>query len=371
MTACLGGPDQYRAQIVTRPFPDRPSVVWADFPVAACTWTRKLNDISDATVDVPANPDCCGKLKEMANMFSLALFELHLYRDPDGLVWAGRVTELSEDPSLSADADTVTIAARGMLSWSEVRVFAAPMPYTVGGPGQPTWTNTDVATIFEDWFLYLMSKDDPNPGLVVNPSGVLSTRSVVLSEAANGWTKLKDVIDGGCDVVEYGRVIYAGDLAAVIPRLLTITAEWFADPPGTRVSSLDQANKVWGVGGSGVLGSAGGPDPATGLLLETSLSDSGLTTLAAANAFAAAERAERWQALAFVEGTNSLSPGAPVNIQQLIPGARTAVDLYARCASVLSDMVLTDVSVSYSPTSDSTEQIEKVSVTFEQYEVAA
>ena len=91
------------------------------------------------------------------------------------------------------------------------------------------------------------------------------------------------------------------------------------------------------------------------------------TDVASANARSQTEVELRGQALPFVEGTNGISPSAPINIQQLIPGARANIDLTARCIQVLEDMVLTEVSVSYSPSNDSTESLETVSVTFEPY----
>lgn len=367
--ACMGGPEAYRAQIVTRPFPGRPSEVVEDLTVVACTWSRKKNEISRATISVPANADCCGVVSRLANSFSELLYELHIYRDPNGLVWAGRLLEVSEDPSLSSDTQTVEFTAEGLLGWPNHRVFAAPMPYNVGGPGNPNWVNSELVDIWVDWWEYLMSKDDPNVGLFSAPTGIIGSRSVVLSEAAVGWTVLKDLIDAGVDVVEYGRVLYVGDLTQFVPRLDAVTEEWFSDPPETRVTSETQANKVYATGGAGVLGVSGGPDPATGLLLETGVSDTTATDVASANARAATEVELRAQAIAFVEGTNGISPKAPVSIQSLIPGARASISLTGRCVAISEDMELTSVEVSYAPGNDSTEGIETVSVTFEPYAV--
>ena len=116
-----------------------------------------------------------------------------------------------------------------------------------------------------------------------------------------------------------------------------------------------------------MLGSFGGAEPSSGLLLEATINDTTATDVASADARSENEVELRGQALAFVEGTNGISPSAPVNIQQLIPGARANIDLTDRCIQVLEDMVLTDVSVSYAPSNDSTETIETVSVTFEPY----
>ncbi len=370
-TACMGGPEAYRAQIVTRPFPGRPSEVVADLKVAACTWSRKKDEISKATVSVPANADCCGVVSLLANSYSELLFELHIYRDPDGLVWAGRLLEISEDPSLSADTETVEFTAEGLLGWSNHRVFAAPMPFTGGGPGNPNWVSSELVDIWVDWWNYLMSKDDPDVGLISAPTGITGSRSVVLSEAAIGWTVLKDLIDAGVEVTEYGRVLLVGDLSQLVPRLGAVTEEWFSDPPETRVTSETQANKVYATGGAGVLGTFGGPDADTGLLLETGVSDTTATDVASANERAQTEVELRAQAIAFVEGTNGISPSAPVSIQALIPGARASVSLTTRCVSISEVMELTSLEVTYAPTNDSTESIENVSVTFEPYAIVS
>ena len=71
----------------------------------------------------------------------------------------------------------------------------------------------------------------------------------------------------------------------------------------------------------------------------------------------------------FVEGTNELSAAAPIDIQHLIPGARTPVSVTDRCIRVIEDMVLTKVSVSWGVTNDDTSSDEKVTVTFEPYEL--
>lgn len=368
-TACMGGPEAYRAQLVTRPFPGRPSEVVADLKVAACTWSRKKDEISKATVSVPANADCCGVVSLLSTAYSELLFELHIYRDPDGLVWAGRLLEISEDPSLSSETETVEFTAEGLLGWSNHRVFAVPMPYMGGGPGTPNWVSTELTTIWVDWWNYLMSKDDPDVGLISAPTGITGSRSVVLSEAAVGWTVLKDLIDAGVEVTEYGRVLLVGDLSQLVPRLGAVTEEWFSDPPETRVTSETQANRVYATGGAGVLGVFGGPEPTSGLLLETGVSDTTATDVASANERAETEVELRAQAIAFVEGTNGISPDAPVSIQALIPGARASVSLTNRCVAISEDMELTSVEVTYAPTNDSTENIENVSVTFEPYGV--
>lgn len=368
-TACMGGPEAYRAQLVTRPFPGRPSEVVADLKVAACTWSRKKDEISKATVSVPANADCCGVVSLLSTAYSELLFELHIYRDPDWLVWAGRLLEISEDPSLSSETETVEFTAEGLLGWSNHRVFAVPMPYMGGGPGTPNWVSTELTTIWVDWWNYLMSKDDPDVGLISSPTGITGSRSVVLSEAAVGWTVLKDLIDAGVEVTEYGRVLLVGDLSQLVPRLGAVTEEWFSDPPETRVTSETQANRVYATGGAGVLGVFGGPEPTSGLLLETGVSDTTATDVASANERAENEVELRAQAIAFVEGTNGISPDAPVSIQALIPGARASVSLTNRCVAISEDMELTSVEVTYAPTNDSTENIENVSVTFEPYGV--
>ena len=91
MTACLGVPSAYRAQIVARPFNGRPAEIVDDFgSVVACAWSRERNAITKATVEIPLTAECCSRIGWLTGMASLALFELHLYRDPGGLVWAGR-----------------------------------------------------------------------------------------------------------------------------------------------------------------------------------------------------------------------------------------------------------------------------------------
>ncbi len=366
-TGCLGIADTYRVQVLTRPIGGHVSEVVWDTKVVGVTWERVLNDISTATVTVASNQDCCGTLTLIADSVAPAMYEVHIFREPGGLVWAGILDDIGEDPSLDSDADTVDLKAVGMLSWTKHRVFAAPMPYTPGGPGQPAWVAADMTTIWVDWFNYLMSKDDPDVGVQSSPTGLVVDRAVNLSEAKLGWDVLKTLVDSGVDVVEYGRVIYVGDLTVFIPRLPTFLEEWFADPPATRVSGTDQANRVYLVGGAGVLGSAGGPDPATGLLLEGVASDSTLTTVTAADTAAARETAERANAAVFVEGTNDLAPDAPIDIQTLIPGARGPVDVTRRCVQIVEDMVLTKVSVTWGVTNDDTSQDEQVTVTFEPY----
>lgn len=366
MTACLGVPSAYRAQIVARPFNGRPAEIVDDFgSVVACAWSRERNAVTKATVEIPLTAECCARIGWLTGMASLALFELHLYRDPGGLVWAGPIDSISEDPSLSADVDTVTIAATGPLGWAQRRVFAAPMPYTPGGPGQAIWVNTDLTTIFVDWFNYLMSKDDPYIGVTSALSGVISSQSVSWTEPEPGWERLQTLIEAGVDVTEYGRTILVGGLEQLTPRLATVTEEWFADPAATEADGTGQATKVWVIGAAGIVGSAGGPDPATGLVIETVLTDSQLSTVAQANTYAARVLNERKQTDLIVSGTNELSATAQVDINELIPGSRAAVDLNARCVVAYDEMVLTKVDVAYSVADGDTDQDEKVTVTFE------
>lgn len=364
MTCLILGDSGYSAQLKRRPFPNEPLVPVAAFEVLACSWGRKLNDVTTATITVPGLADCCDALNAIVGTVSPMLFELHIYRDPGGLVWAGPVTEVSQTVNTSDAVDTVTIAAKGPLAWAAWRVFAAPMPYYGGGPGSPVWpAGSDLVDVFVDWWSYLMSKDDPLIGVTSALSGVTGSRSVVLADAANGWTVLKQIIDSGVDVTEHGRTILVGGLDALVSRLPMITESWFADPPTTRVTGDGQATRVFARGGSGILGVSGGPELATGLLLETTVDDSTVTTVVDATDLAASEVEWREQALMFVEGSNALNPSAELDINALIPGAVAAVDLTERCVPAFQDLMLVSVDVSFGP-SDQTDQAEKITVSF-------
>lgn len=364
---CLGS-FGYRAQILERPSPNRRSVEVAEFPVISADWSRVLNDISSASVEVPVHPDCCTELNYIASRVAPQLFELHLWRndnDTGGPVWAGPLVGIEEDPSGAGEAETVSLSARGPLAWSSWRVFAFPMPYSVGGPGQITWSGVDLTTIFEDWWSYLMSKDDPLIEVITSLSGITGDRSVTLSELPVGWTVLKELVDSGVNTVEYGRTILAGNLDTLVPRLPVITEEWFGDPVATRVIGDSQATRVWVKGEAGVIGLAGGPDPATGLLLEQTVDDSEAEDIASAVSRAELEVAFRGQSLVFADGDNNLRASAPVCINDLVPGAIASIDLSQRCLTTLSDMRLAEVSVSYTSSDDDTSGEESVSVQFE------
>ncbi|TBO60919.1 hypothetical protein EYS09_03885 [Streptomyces kasugaensis] len=95
--------------------------------LTACSWSRTLNDTSDARIVVAkgnASPDCCAALGQVEPW----VHELTIYRDGE-LVWQGPVTKVTEH------RDSVAVEAQDVYAWLDKLVNTSLIRYVdASGP---------------------------------------------------------------------------------------------------------------------------------------------------------------------------------------------------------------------------------------------
>jgi len=330
-------------------------------------WGRKLDDFSEASITVTksrAGADCCGKLGD-THVWG---HELRIVRDRK-TVWAGPITRIRENRT------KLTFEARDMLFWLWRRALYQ-------GPGGGTnfhyWQPADTGAIIRDMITKAFPKSAPDwdPGLidyaVLEDSGTLSTTDLLWQYTQPVGEVVKDLISAGVDLYTVGRHIYsvsdtkAGDAAPHRLREADFLTELEVVENG-----LDANTHVFVVGGqpvdgagnpiqnvSPVVGGAGDVDPFYGLVTTFSESNN-VVRQDVADGIAQARLAygNPPPVDIIVPSGAQLSPQAPVDIGQLVPGAVFQVDLDSYCRRVSQPFRLNELTVTWND-----DDVEKVAV---------
>ena len=314
------------------------------------SWSRVLDDISEASVDVP---DVFGGLRcniEFGDAIRPWRFGLKILRNGSE-VWSGPITNISRPVRDGVGADYVTLSARDAMVWTQKRITSDYLNFEAA----------DAGTVFRTVLDAGMAADNPM-GLDCPDfdTGYTMTREVVpldfeytydiLSELANsavdyfminnelavfdavdfGWYVLRD--DVKTRIMEttdpYGRYLYG-----------LFTDEAWINRPGFDIDGMSQGNSILIPGAdSGEAGfrrywSASDVDLTDGLLVHVDVSElyrpSGDGVIEEDAVFQ--QRAEsvldlRRVAVAVISG-GALSQQAPLRIQDLLPGSIWAIDL--------------------------------------------
>jgi hypothetical protein len=296
------------------------------FEVETIVWDRRIDDISEARVDLPA--DCCGVLAFIRPW----AHELHVIRDGSE-VWVGPVVV---DASCRSGK---VIVARDMLQWLTRRVIHSDHISASQG-SVPV-----AAELVTDGF----APDDPDvlPYLTTYGTGVLGGREY-LTNSGYVYDALKDLAKGSLDYTTVGRRIILMESGHSLGRTALLTCEHFGGDvcvtgDGTSVASR---GVVTGKEDSGVSGSSGGVDSFIGLVEVLHKDDRIVSSATAAD-----------QARGLVTGPDrvlvqppdgsSLSPEAPVSIHELVPGMTVPVFLECTCRTASQDMRLTKLVVRF------------------------
>lgn len=305
-----------------------------EFDFDRLTWERKLDDVSEARVTLPAS--CCGTLTQ-ARSWS---HELHISRDGDE-VWCGPIIAI---PSCRSGT---TIVAHDMLEWLDHRVIHNDHTWTGIGAVQAA------VELIEDGF----APDDPNvlEYLLQVGVGVVGDREY-LANSKIVLAALKDLANGSLDFTAIGRRIVVMNSGASLGRTTLLTCDAFQGDVCTTDDGLATVTRgvVTGDTETGVVGSYGGVDPYFGLL-EKLAEDTAIKSAGTATD----------QARGMVNGANpppllvqppdngALSPDAPVCISQLVPGVTVPVSVDCTCRTAQQDMRLTGLSVTVDATGES------------------
>lgn len=335
------GCGSYTARIVTR----GGSMLIAEIPATKLKWSRQLDDTSQADLetDQRATIACCaqlGVLRQWRHEYSVMR---------DGVeVWVG---PLAGQPKYAYQG--AQLKARDLSAWLDKRFIHNTISYV----------NADLATIFEAYVRDAMSPD-PTPGLAVtaSPCGVRGTRSVDAADYKHAGPEIRELSQSGIDWTMIGRVMLAGGLVVPSTPVATLTDEHFVDPPDVEEDGMAQANR-WAVLGAqahdAVTGQFTSGFAFTGVaesvadanedgLLEDRVQIDQVKDTQSAYAAAVGRLALTRTTIPIISG-GTLTPSAPITIDQLVPGALVNVLLQNTCRPVSGQYRLQTVDVTVAP----------------------
>lgn len=330
------------------------------------SWGRKRDDWSEGSITVTkslAGSDCCGKLGQTHTWGH----ELRIYRDGK-TVWAGPIVKVREKRA------SITFDARDMLFWFDRRSLE-----TRAGPYHP-WAGVDTGAFLRLIIQEAFTNPDPNgpnwdPGLlayaVLQNSGTTSTTERLWKHSMSVGEVVRDLIGAGMDMFTIGRAIYLiSDKLAAGTAPYRLRESDFLTELEVVENGLDAATQVFVVGGQPVdgtgnpntdpnvppvIGSAGGWDSFYGLVTQHSSSQN-VVQQGVADGIAAARRAYAYPPPIDIIVPNGakLSPEAPVDMGQLVPGRLFQVTLESYCRAIQQNFRLNELSVDWTSTTTET-----------------
>lgn len=292
-------------------------------------YNRVLNDASDAHVTIAVEGiDCCG---EMSGIRTWRHW-LNIYRE-GVFVWSGPIVQVWWT------ATETRLAAVDLVGLLDRRVVHELM----------TFNSVAVAQIASELIRDGLAPDDPGHTVtVVGTTRALGGRTYQpwIGQTAD---HLRDLSETGIDFTCVGSnmIILPDEFEDVVGRLSDDDL-----PEGLVVSedgaALATRQVVAGDEDTGVVGVAGGRNPYYGLL-EMYTEQNTLTTLSDVDQAAAEKLRGSLAAPVFIDTQDvTLSPTAPVNIEQLVPGWCLDITSGATCREITQRLKITGLSVTES-----------------------
>lgn len=334
-----------------------------EVPWKTITWSRVLDDTSQATIINPI-ADCCGLLTVM-NPWQ---HEISINRTPAPTsnveVWVGPVySPQPQPPDASSHESDIQIACRDLSVWFDKRKIHDDLIYDTG--------TADLATMFEDIVGSAMNPDNsPGISVVGSPTGITGIRTYLQDQNLLAGPELRNLSNIGVDWTTYIRQILMGGTTVFNPaaQIGPFLDQHFIVPPTVIRDGSKQYNSVTQIGsgtapdGGNAIFQVATDTDAQNLygLLEQVVTDT--TILDDPSALAGAESALALGA-SIVQITNAvLTPDAPFQMSQLIPGVLCEINLNESCVPVAGLFRLQRVDVMVDV---SAEQTETVTLTFQ------
>jgi hypothetical protein len=378
---CLGTGD-YACRVIARRTPTSAPKPVGELPVDSGSFNRGVDTITSASVTMGLTSGCCDVLSKINPL----RHELEIFRDSD-MVWCGPIRDVTVDE----EAGTASLAANDLAYWFNLRAFRHTM--------QPE--GIDLAYIFEGYANYALGRGlpewgkffegDPPTGRVlasgevrparpadpplyaddfglalhVFPCGVTGERTVYKGDLKVVWSELEELAQTGVDFTVINREMLIGGIEVtddgsgdpiVLPGRLT--DDLFDTPMRLRRTGEGMATEVL-TRANGFKSRVGGPAD-DGVEITRVLDEYSIEDQASADAAALSYYERGKDPLVYVEGSGAMSPSAPVQFQQLVPGMRVRVLFEgAGCMTFGGGMRLDGVAVSWD------EQGEKVTPTLQ------
>lgn len=331
MAGALGCPENY-----TVAFHDNRGEVpqGAAVEPASVAWNRVLDDTSDAQVVVEvSDTECCETMSNVRTWCN----DMSIYRDAT-LVWQGPLSQISYE------GDTVTLQAKDITAWLARRAIHNALDFTATGLGA-----TDLALIAEAIVRDAFAPHDPNvlQYLTVIASGIIGERKYSANAGYSG-DELRELARTGVDFTAIGhRLILAGEMP--LGRLATLDDEHFAGALRVIEDGTAAVSRAIVIG-EGVSAMAGGVGPCG--LIERLVKEDAIRDVPSAQAEADALVAGGTPTPLFLEVPDGsrLTPDAPVDIMELVPGVVMPVASTQTCRSVSALLRLTKLAVTFTST---------------------
>lgn len=316
------------------------SKVLAGFKPERVQWGRAQDNWSEARIDLPA--DCCGKLEQVRSW----AHELHVSRNGNE-VWCGPIFL----PTFCRGGNI--LIARDVLWWlGRRRLHQSHVSAAQGAV-------SIARELIIDGFL----PDDPNilAHLDAVGVGVISDREYLADGKKYVIDLLKDLAKGSIDFTALGRRIIVRPQGTSLGRTTMLTCNDFQGDVCATDNGQTAATSATVTGKDGVIGTSGGVDPFYGLV-EVLIDDQTITSNATAAGQAAGLVAAGNPPPLVIQPPDSasLSPDAPVSIEQLVPGVEVPVFIDCTCRQANQLMRLIKLNVTWQADSDLGEQVRPI-----------
>lgn len=334
-TSPLGCIQAYDALIISKE-----GITLGGLAVTSVEWTRRLDDVSEATVKVALVGRGCAPCDVIAK---IGVWHHHLVLFRDGeLVWDGPIV------GLNVSRTEAVITARDLFALMDKRLVHSDLCFASACGGAATDLTEIGAGLINDAFIvdghnYTIQK--------FNQTGLLGERLYTPGE--HSLDAFREALNLGLDATVLGRRIILG--RAPFGSTALLTSEDFLVDLQFEVDGLATATKVI-TKGNGVIGVAkaagsdiNGVDPYFGLLEFEGNDRQELDTQALADAGAVSVLASHYPApTTLVTPTGArLSPNAPVTIADLVPGVLIPVLANDLCLEVSGQYVLIQLDVTW------------------------
>lgn len=278
-----------------------------------CNWTRRNDEISQATFVITSSEDCCPR--DVHAVSDFVEFERN------GIIeWCGYVMR-----PLSTDG-LLTIEAQDLLWGYTRRIIRDPSNFV----------QVDLANIAA---AYLTSADDDDPIPVVpllTPTGILADRIVTTSEYRICWDALGDLLNIGLDMTMVGTLLYIGPVEERGMRVIKLNERMIVGIPAAGEDGSVYAGRIIVKGQNG-LTSIYPAGPATALhpypLVESVVDASDVGDQATLDLLAKQHfdlRSETPRFISLPEGV-ALKEDSPYPLRALIPGRLVDVEMSTEC----------------------------------------
>lgn len=296
------------------------------------TWSRILDDSSDATMQYIISDDsCCSILGDIEPY----AHEVGVFRN-EKLVWYGWVL------NVEYKRNEVNIDAFDALGWLKRRLVHTTM----------TWADVDLSDIFLDLWNDAMAPSPIRAQVVTTSSGVRESRESKTNTNRATWASVKEMLDTGLDVTTFGQTVLAGIIHTTKPIEIFLP-DVDGDVALTKLGSeyanriiVDSSNTIRAIYPPNVEPTANSYYP----LVEETIYDPQLQDQVSAENAAKSryEYSRRVPRVIRTQDSLVLQPNFDININDLIPGIRVIVDTKGLCYETKQEFRLGMVNVTVS-----------------------